>query len=302
MSSSRPRRTGDGLASVSRGPQGGKDHTYLTVKMPSSKLRQATSSRQGSSIAVNSDAAPKRSTRGGKKSYVSKKTKNAPPQKAAVQFSAPNDSDDDELSELESDEEMDIEGEDAEGDEDEEDMDAEGDEIEDDQEAEAEPQPDAQAAPRPEDLGSEDDTNGSRGGTPDFSRMTVRQRARFEEVEPSHYQALSNEVQAKKVFTAEEKAMRRAEMARRRRNLSEKRNEEVKGLQSIGEEEQDADGFRRPNPVFIRWVSSKEGERIAVPGEMLDGPAGRLFAKTVRPSGTGPTAVAAPKKMVEEVS
>lgn len=36
------------------------------------------------------------------------------------------------------------------------------------------------------------------------------------------------EVQAKKVFTAEEKAMRRAEMARRRRNLSEKRNEEVK--------------------------------------------------------------------------
>lgn len=408
MSSSRPRRTGDGLASVSRGPQGGKDHTYLTVKMPSSKLRQATSSRQGSSIAVNSDAAPKRSTRGGKKSYVvesdsdeeedegedeiqvgapvvadddedeemdddvddddaegedededmdldaegedeedadgdeddvaltpapvikiskptkkspeSKKTKNATPQKAAVQFSAPNDSDDDELSELESDEEMDIEGEDAEGDEDEEDMDAEGDEIEDDQEAEAQPQPDAQAAPRPEDLGSEDDTNGSRGGTPDFSRMTVRQRARFEEVEPSHYQALSNEVQAKKVFTAEEKAMRRAEMARRRRNLSEKRNEEVKqetinkllkkqasktnkkGLQSIGEEEQDADGFRRPNPVFIRWVSSKEGERIAVPGEMLDGPAGRLFAKAVRPSGTGPTAVAAPKKMVEEVS
>lgn len=38
----------------------------------------------------------------------------------------------------------------------------------------------------------------------------------------------STEVQAKKVFTVEEKAMRRAEMARRRRNLSEKRNEEVK--------------------------------------------------------------------------
>lgn len=36
------------------------------------------------------------------------------------------------------------------------------------------------------------------------------------------------EVQAKKTFTVEEKAMRRAEMARRRRNLSEKRNEEVK--------------------------------------------------------------------------
>lgn len=36
------------------------------------------------------------------------------------------------------------------------------------------------------------------------------------------------EVQAKKHFTAEELSMRRAEMARRRRNLSEKRNEEVK--------------------------------------------------------------------------
>lgn len=36
------------------------------------------------------------------------------------------------------------------------------------------------------------------------------------------------EVQAKKVFTAEELSMRRQEMARRRRNLSEKRNEEVK--------------------------------------------------------------------------
>lgn len=277
MSTSRSRRTGDGLASVSRG-QGGKDHTYLTVKMPSSKLRQATSSRQGSSIAVNSETAPKRSTRGGKKSYVvesdsdeeeeegedeiqvgapavadddedeemeddvddddaegeeddmgidaegeddedaegdeddvaptpgpsikiskpikkspeSKKTKNPTPQKA-VQFSAPNDSDDDELSELESDEEMDIDGdEDAEGDEDDEEMDAEGDEIEEDQEVEAEPEPGAEAAPRPEDLGSDDDTNGSRGGTPDLTRMTVRQRARFEEVEPSHYQALSN--------------------------------------------------------------------------------------------------------------
>jgi len=36
------------------------------------------------------------------------------------------------------------------------------------------------------------------------------------------------EVQVKKHFTAEELSMRRAEMARRRRNLSEKRNEEVK--------------------------------------------------------------------------
>jgi hypothetical protein len=38
------------------------------------------------------------------------------------------------------------------------------------------------------------------------------------------------EVQVKKHLTAEEHAMRRAEMARRRKNLSEKRNEEEKVL------------------------------------------------------------------------
>lgn len=36
------------------------------------------------------------------------------------------------------------------------------------------------------------------------------------------------EAQKKKHLTAEEHAMRRAEMARRRKNLSEKRNEEEK--------------------------------------------------------------------------
>jgi Ino eighty subunit 2 len=346
MSTSRSRRSGDGLASVSRGSQGGKDHTYLTVKLPSSKLRQATSSKQGSSISVNNDSTPKRSTRGGKKSYVvesesddeeddeegedeiqvgapavgaddegddeddedddeemndvdedaegeeveeemdldaegeedegdegdadaegeddvdmdmpapaptikiqkpskrspeSKKTKDATPRKASAQASALNESDDDELSELESDEEMEGE-EDAEGEEDEEDMDAEGEEIEEDQDGEGEPEPNAE----PGQVGGEIDS-GDESAAPNKTRMTVRQRARFEDLDESHYQALSNgtyfpldrwnapakpasfaEVQAKKVFTVEEKAMRRAEMARRRRNLSEKRNEEVK--------------------------------------------------------------------------
>jgi Ino eighty subunit 2 len=39
---------------------------------------------------------------------------------------------------------------------------------------------------------------------------------------------LTSEAQKKKHLTAEEHAMRRAEMARRRKNLSEKRNEEEK--------------------------------------------------------------------------
>lgn len=74
MSSSRSRRTGEangkGIASVSRGAQDDKDHTYLTVKVPANKLRQATGNRQDSSISVSSDSAPKRPTRGSKKTYV----------------------------------------------------------------------------------------------------------------------------------------------------------------------------------------------------------------------------------------
>lgn len=76
MSPSRSRRAGDskGLASVSRGGQDDKDHTYLTVKLPANKLRQATTTtsnnRNGSSISVSSDSAPKRPTRGNKKNYV----------------------------------------------------------------------------------------------------------------------------------------------------------------------------------------------------------------------------------------
>lgn len=278
MSSSRSRRSNDGLASVSRGSQGGKDHTYLTVKLPSSKLRQATSSKQGSSIAVNNESTSKRSTRGGKKSYVvesesdeedddeegedeiqvgapavvaddddedeemndvdedaegeeieeemdldaegeededaegeedvdmatpapapiikiqkpgkrspeSKKTKDITPKKASAQASALNDSDDDELSELESDEEMEGE-EDAEGEEDDEDMDAEGEEIEEDQDAEGEPEPSAEPGQEGEDIDSDDES-----AAPNKTRMTVRQRARFEDLDDSHYQALSN--------------------------------------------------------------------------------------------------------------
>jgi len=63
------------------------------------------------------------------------------------------------------------------------------------------------------------------GDTPDPGRLTKRQRA---DHNPEELMALSNEAQKKKHLTAEEYAMRRAELARRRKNLSEKRNEEEK--------------------------------------------------------------------------
>lgn len=73
-------------------------------------------------------------------------------------------------------------------------------------------------------------TGSSRDATPDLSKLTRRQRGIYEEAEDAGLMALSNEAQKKKHLTAEEHAMRRAEMARRRKNLSEKRNEEEKVL------------------------------------------------------------------------
>lgn len=84
-----------------------------------------------------------------------------------------------------------------------------------------------------EEVGDEDDDlsgsdiDGSRSGTPDPSKLTRRQRGLFEE-ENVGLLALSNEAQKKKLLSVEEHAMRRQEMARRRKNLSEKRNEEEK--------------------------------------------------------------------------
>ena len=71
--------------------------------------------------------------------------------------------------------------------------------------------------------------NGSRDGTPDLSKLTRRQRGFYEEPEDTgSLLALSNEAQKKKHFTDEENKMRRLEMARRRKDLSDKRNEEEK--------------------------------------------------------------------------
>ncbi|PNS20979.1 INO80 complex subunit 2 [Sphaceloma murrayae] len=91
------------------------------------------------------------------------------------------------------------------------------------------------------DLGSDEEEEGEeddeedldsdgmpRESTPDVTKLTRRQKAAYEESLEGGLMALSNEAQKKKHLTAEEHAMRRAEMARRRKNLSEKRNEEEK--------------------------------------------------------------------------
>jgi Ino eighty subunit 2 len=144
---------------------------------------------------------------------TSKPSKVVPP---SAKSKAPQpDSDDEELSSLESLDEDEAIGEDEEEEGGDEDGEGEGDldeeELDDEEDAEGE--------------SDDSDELGSRAGMLDPSRLTRRQRADYD---PSEMMALSNEAQKKKHLSAEEYAMRRAEMARRRKNLSEKRNEEEK--------------------------------------------------------------------------
>ncbi|KAL9599818.1 MAG: hypothetical protein Q9219_003604 [cf. Caloplaca sp. 3 TL-2023] len=136
--------------------------------------------------------------------------------------------------------------------------------------------------------------DGSRASTPDFSKMTKRQRSRLDQVMGGDFLQLPMEPQIKKHLTAEEHAMRRAEMARRRKNLSEKRNEEEKldtinrllkkqapkRRGKISAEEITANAlappepsdieFEKANPVYVRWVSDRNGSRVGVPSEWLE--------------------------------
>ncbi|KAL8740656.1 MAG: hypothetical protein Q9190_006668 [Brigantiaea leucoxantha] len=202
----------------------------------------------------------------------------------AKEMDMAEDDDDEELSELGSDGD-----EDAEGEDDDMDQDEEGRSLGDD----------------------------SRASTPDISKMTKRQRSRLDQVMGGDFLQLPMEPQIKKHLTEEEHVMRRAEMARRRKNLSEKRNEEEKldtinrllkkqapkRRGKISAEEITANALAPPepleeevekaNPVFIRWVSDRSGSRIGVPQEWLqdglENGIGKVFYGTSN------------RKMVEEV-
>ncbi|RKF61332.1 hypothetical protein OnM2_043076 [Erysiphe neolycopersici] len=151
-----------------------------------------------------------------------------------------------------------------------------------------------------EDVDSDDEhVDGSQMSAPDLNKLTRRQRARFDDGYSGHLMALPDEVQVKKHLTAEEHAMRRAEMARRRKNLSEKRNEEEKletinkllkkqapktntrrrelNVAIVGVDTPDDTETQKPNPMFVRWVSNKDGNCIGVPEEWIDSPIGAIF-------------------------
>ncbi|KAI9789346.1 MAG: hypothetical protein M1816_006235 [Peltula sp. TS41687] len=152
-----------------------------------------------------------------------------------------------------------------------------------------------------EDDSDEDDATpgiGSRASTPDMSKLTKRQRSRWEMEMSGELLELPSEPKIKKILSAEEHAMRRAEMARRRKNLSEKRNEEEKmdtinkllkkqapkqrgGRRTEGTGDATPNNLEpdveRPKATMIRWISSQSGSRVGVPEEWLGTRAGKVF-------------------------
>ena len=287
---SRPRRANTSsvtkpFVSVARSsplPDEAKRSIHLTVKMPSSKLREATG--------VSEKVAPSGSRGGG--SILSAPTR-ASRAKRSVVIESESESEEeedegDDDAEGEDDDEAEDDDENLEEDEGYEDPDAEGEAEDQDADADVDADSDidmedADARPPPpvlkitgpsskpaisvtpaqvgkaksvegkevemaddgdedlSDLGSEGDEDDleqedegrggddeSRSSTPDVSKMTKRQRSRLDQVMGGDFLQLPMEPQIKKHLTAEEHAMRRAEMARRRKNLSEKRNEEEK--------------------------------------------------------------------------
>jgi len=60
---------------------------------------------------------------------------------------------------------------------------------------------------------------------------------------------------------------------------------------AAGDETPDGES-QKPNPMFVRWVSNKDGVRVGVPEEIMAGPGGKTFV----PGGLGSG------RMVEEVS
>ncbi|KAL5051486.1 PAPA-1-like conserved region-domain-containing protein [Aspergillus fruticulosus] len=339
----------------SESPDGTRKSIHLTVRMPSSKLREATSGNLRS-------AAARRSHNVFTDNPIVTGPRTSRSKKKLVEI---NTSDEEEEQDLEDQEEDEIDDEDAPG-EDYEDEDADGDgdvdmddappqppvsrrhtksavtsaprgkpaksveakemeldeeDEEEDEEELSEPDSDADGEPDDQEEGvtlnmdeagepdedEEDEELDSDGEMPDMSKLTKRQRGSL----GNDFLQLPMEPQIKKHLTAEERAMRRAEMARRRKNLSEKRNEEEKmdtinrllrkqapkrrgripaaeAAENAAADQEAAAESESVDPTMVRWISGHEGSRVAVPEEWVGTPPGRIFGGT-------------PRKLVEEL-
>ncbi|KAL4978486.1 PAPA-1-like conserved region-domain-containing protein [Aspergillus desertorum] len=197
-------------------------------------------------------------------------------------------------------------------------MELDDEDEEEDEEELSEPDSDADGEPDDQEEGvalnmdeadedEEDEELDSDGEMPDMSKLTKRQRGSL----GNDFLQLPMEPQIKKHLTAEERAMRRAEMARRRKNLSEKRNEEekmdtinrllrkqapkrrgripaVEAAENAAADQEAAVESEVVDPTMVRWISGREGSRVAVPEEWIGTPPGRIFGEN-------------PRKLVEEL-
>lgn len=51
-----------------------------------------------------------------------------------------------------------------------------------------------------------------------------------------------------------------------------------------GEQSSEGNGDpSKPNAIFTRWISNKEGNSVSVPNEWLDSPVGELFKNGIKP-------------------
>lgn len=300
LAMSRPRRAASGanrssisVARSSPSPDEAKKSIHLTVKMPSSKLREATGASKKSASIGDREGLGRGEILTGPRGSRAKRTvvvesdsdeEADEEEEAGVEEDDGEGDEDEDGDEEEEDEEEDEDedpDEDAEGDDADADVDADGDIEMDDTDVQPPPpilkisgptsKPTISVTPAQvgkvksvetkememaddddeelSDLGSEGEEDaggdeddieqeiearsageGSRSSTPDLSKMTKRQRSRLDQVMGSDFLQLPMEPQIKKHLTEEEHAMRRSEMARRRKNLSEKRNEEEKVL------------------------------------------------------------------------
>ncbi|TGZ76569.1 hypothetical protein EX30DRAFT_244358 [Ascodesmis nigricans] len=146
--------------------------------------------------------------------------------------------------------------------------------------------------------------------TTDMSRLTNRQRTRMGDITtadhllelPSGYGKSNKDKDL--TLTAQEQELKRAEMARRRKHLTDQRLHEEKmdtinrllkkqtpkmrgSRGTVGEAATpaggvgDGDGLteKPPPPNMLRWVSRKEGNFVGVPESWLASPVGDLFMK-----------------------
>ena len=76
-----------------------------------------------------------------------------------------------------------------------------------------------------------------------------------------------------------------------------KTNARRRDFNGVGGEATPDTEAQKPNPLFVRWISSKDGNRIGLPEEWIEAPVGTMFRHSVKAAGSGLSG-----KLIEKVS